>query len=139
MVSIGDEGSDVLIYLVLLIPLELLLASPRLTKQRGFIVAASLLALVSAVKLGFELAHKEPSYYDLVGVAPGASFAEIKRGYKTRPGVVERPLLERMFLHVARLAWPDRDGHVHTVEACLPPELDLVLSKLRSFAPRHRN
>jgi hypothetical protein len=80
--SIGDEGSDVLIYLVLLIPLELILASPRLSTQKAVVAATALLTLVSGTKLGFELARKEPSYYDLVGVAPGASFAEIKRGYK---------------------------------------------------------
>jgi len=73
------------------------------------------------------------------GVRDNLLLSEIKQGYKTRPGVVERPLLTRMFLHVARLAWPDRDGRVHTVEACLPPDLDLVLSKLRSFASRDRS
>jgi 23S rRNA-/tRNA-specific pseudouridylate synthase len=73
------------------------------------------------------------------GVRDNLLLSEIKRGYKTRPGVVERPLLNRMFLHIARISWPESDGQIRTVESRLPGELDLVLSKLRSFAPRHRN
>lgn len=73
------------------------------------------------------------------GVRDNLLLSEIKRGYKTRPGVVERPLLNRMFIHIAGISWSESDGQIRTVEAKLPGELDLVLSKLRSFAPRHRN
>lgn len=73
------------------------------------------------------------------GVADNLLLSEIKRGYKARPGVVERPLLRRMFLHIQRLTWLGPDGQALTVEAGLPGELELVVSKLRSFASRPRN
>lgn len=59
--------------------------------------------------------------------------SEFKRGYKLRAGVVERPLLERMFLHAASLAFTDLDGSPVAVDAPLPGDLATVLQKLERF------
>ena len=32
--------------------------------------------------MGYELVHKQPSYYDMMEVPPSASFIEIKNGYR---------------------------------------------------------
>jgi RluA family pseudouridine synthase len=63
--------------------------------------------------------------------------SSVKRGYKARPGTVERPLLDRMFLHALRIAVPSPDGGEPVrAEAPLPAELQVVLDKLRRFAQR---
>lgn len=56
--------------------------------------------------------------------------SRIKRGYKIRPGVVETPLLARMFLHAERIELPDGSRF----RAPLPRDLELALNKLRRFA-----
>ena len=85
--AIGNEGLDVLAYLLLLIPLEFImtyrrLAGPEGNRRKPFMIALGVLATASAVKIGWEFANKEPSYYDLCEVSPRASYAEIKKGYK---------------------------------------------------------
>lgn len=61
--------------------------------------------------------------------------SDVKRGYKARTGVVERPLVERMFLHAARVVVPRPDGGEPLVaEAPLPKDLRIALEKLRRFA-----
>ena len=72
----------------------------------------------------------DPDY----GVRQELLLSEIKKNYKSRPGVVERPLLTRMFLHFARVRVPDPVGGAVDVSAPLPPDLDRVLAKLRHFA-----
>ena len=67
----------------------------------------------------------DPDY----SAAPELLLSEIKVGYKSRPGVAERPLLRRMFVHFDRLRLPDR-----VVTAPLPADLELVLGKMRRFA-----
>lgn len=62
----------------------------------------------------------------------------LKSGYKLRRGTVERPLLDRMFLHAERIAFHDVDGTVITVEAHLPHDLAVALKKLESFDERRR-
>jgi 23S rRNA pseudouridine955/2504/2580 synthase len=64
--------------------------------------------------------------------------SDLKRGYKRRPGVTERPLLTRMFLHAAAIALPDADGTPIEVEAPLPDDLRVALAKARTFAVRNR-
>ena len=59
-----------------------------------------------------------------------------KRGYKQRPGTVERPLLERLFLHAQRLVGRDLDGRELDAEAPLPDDLTIVLRHLTKRAPR---
>ena len=72
----------------------------------------------------------DPAY----GIRRELRLSEIKKNYKSRPGVVERPLLTRMFLHFARVRVPDPVGGAVDVSAPLPPDLDRVLAKLRHFA-----
>ena len=63
--------------------------------------------------------------------------SSLKPGYKVRVGVVEQPLLARMFLHASRIAVPSPDGGQPLVaESKLPGELSLALDKLRRFALR---
>jgi 23S rRNA pseudouridine955/2504/2580 synthase len=62
----------------------------------------------------------------------------LKSGYKLRPGVRERPLLGRMFLHAATLSFTDLDGTRVTVDDPMPPDLALVLAKLERFDERRR-
>jgi 23S rRNA-/tRNA-specific pseudouridylate synthase len=61
--------------------------------------------------------------------------SEIKPGYKSRIGVAERPLLERMFLHVAGVEFRDHRARPVEVVAPLPGDLESALRKLRRFAP----
>jgi 23S rRNA pseudouridine955/2504/2580 synthase/23S rRNA pseudouridine1911/1915/1917 synthase len=72
----------------------------------------------------------DPEY----GVSGSLFLSEIKRSYKLRPGVAERPLLTRMFLHAAELWLPQLGGNSVHAEAPLPADLARVLRKLRSFA-----
>lgn len=64
--------------------------------------------------------------------------SEIKPGYKRRTGTVERPLLERMFLHAERIEWTPAAGAPVAAVAPLPDDLVLVLDKLRRFAAPRR-
>lgn len=57
----------------------------------------------------------------------------IKRGYKLRPGVAERPLFGRMFLHAEGLAFADVDGTQVAVETPLPEDLAKALKQLERF------
>ena len=85
--AIGDEGRDLLTYLILLVPLEFIMTSTYVVKdgnrKKSVITAATILALVSSCKIGIELVNKEPNHYDLMGVLPIASLADIKKGYKS--------------------------------------------------------
>ncbi len=58
--------------------------------------------------------------------------SRLKR-YKRRQGVAERPVLERMFLHAARLRLRDPAGADLDLEAPLPADLRLCLDKLERF------
>ncbi|MCB9887770.1 MAG: RluA family pseudouridine synthase [Planctomycetes bacterium] len=64
--------------------------------------------------------------------------SEIKTDYKLRPGVAERALVGRMFLHAERLQFVDVDGAAVVAEAPLPPELDTALRKLDRFDATRR-
>jgi 23S rRNA pseudouridine955/2504/2580 synthase len=57
----------------------------------------------------------------------------VKRGYKHRPGVPERPLLARMFLHAEGLSFHDVDGTPVSVEVPLAADLAMALQKLERF------
>jgi RluA family pseudouridine synthase len=84
------------------------------------------------VHLGF-LGHPivaDPEY----GLRDRLLLSEIKKNYKARAGVVERPLLSRMFLHISRVSFPDSAGVRREVTAPLAKDLEVVLAKLRSFA-----
>ena len=62
--------------------------------------------------------------------------SEIKSDYKQRRGSVERPLLDRMFLHAAAVELTLADGSRIEARAPLPRDLQLVLDKLRRFSAR---
>lgn len=59
--------------------------------------------------------------------------SEIKPGYKHRRGVVEKPLLARMFLHARSIEVALGDSAVRA-QAPLPDDLRIVIDKLRRFA-----
>ena len=87
MGCIGDDGRDIVVYLLMLIPLEIIMTSTRVVKdgnrRKAVAIAGTLLALMSAVKVGWEVSNKAPSYFDMMGVLPTASSKEISKGYKT--------------------------------------------------------
>ncbi len=62
----------------------------------------------------------------------------LKGDYKLRCGVVERPLLQRMFLHAQRVEFEDVDGTRVDVLAPLPDDLTIALQKLDSYDGRRR-
>ena len=85
--SIGNSGRDLIVAIMLLPLLEYIMSSSRIVGrppnvQKGVVIAASFLAAFSAAKIGYEVAYKEPSYYDMLEVQPGVSSADLKRGYK---------------------------------------------------------
>tara|TARA_B100000795_G_scaffold232670_1_gene191048 strand:+ start:417 stop:1085 length:669 start_codon:yes stop_codon:yes gene_type:complete len=86
MGCIGDDGRDIMIYLLMLIPLEIIMTSTRVVKdgnrRKAVAIAGTLLALMSAVKVGWEVTNKAPSYFDMMEVLPTASTKEINKGYK---------------------------------------------------------
>lgn len=85
--SIGNSGRDLLLSILLLPILEFLSTSKYIVgrppnMQRGVVVAISFLALFASIKIGLEIVHKEPSYYDMLDVLPTAASADLKKGYK---------------------------------------------------------
>eukprot|EP00966_Prymnesium_polylepis_P298752 6903929-Prymnesium_polylepis.2 len=74
--AIGNEGRDLLTYLLLLVPLEIIMTSSLVVRdgnrKKAVIIAATLLALVASCKIGLELVYKDPSYYDMMDVLPTA-------------------------------------------------------------------
>ena len=125
------------------------------TEQRGFRDAHTrvavrraysshaLLELRPSTGRGHQLrVHLAASGHPIVGDSDYGGqpllLSEIKTDYKLRPGVVERPLLARMFLHAERLQFHDVDGAAVMAEAPLPPELDTALRKLDRFDATRR-
>ena len=86
MTAIGNDGRDIVIYLLLLIPLEYILTGSRVVKdgnrRKAAAITGCLLALASSAKVGYEVTNKAPSYFDMMEVLPTASVADIKKGYK---------------------------------------------------------
>ena len=86
--TIGNAGRDLLVHLALLPVLEFLMTSPRVvgrdskSKQHGVKIAGTVLVLVSAIKIGWEITSKEQSLYDMMEVSPTASAGDLKKGYK---------------------------------------------------------
>jgi RluA family pseudouridine synthase len=62
--------------------------------------------------------------------------SRLKRGYKLRPGVAERPLLGRTFLHAAAVRFLDPDGSPVAVEAPLPDDLRQCLDRVARLSAR---
>lgn len=84
------------------------------------------------VHLGF-LGHPVVADRDY-GVRRELLLSDVKKRYKARRGVVERPLLTRMFVHVERVRLPRDRGEPLVVACPLPEDLAVVLAKLRKFA-----
>ena len=72
MGCIGDDGRDIIVYLLMLIPLEIIMTSTRVVKdgnrRKAVAITGTLLALMSAVKVGWEVTNKAPSYFDMMEV-----------------------------------------------------------------------
>ena len=60
--------------------------------------------------------------------------SDFKANYKRRPGVDERPLVKRMFLHAERVRFVDVDGAAIAVTAALPEDLAVALRQLDKFS-----
>ncbi len=56
--------------------------------------------------------------------------SRLKDGYKQRPGVAEKPLVERTFLHAERIVCDDVDGARVDVSAPLPRDLAKAIERL---------
>lgn len=64
--------------------------------------------------------------------------SRLKADYKNRPGVVERPLLQRMFLHAERVELVDVDGNRVVADAPLPDELAVALRHVEKYTSTPR-
>lgn len=64
--------------------------------------------------------------------------SRLKPDYKSRTGVEERPLLQRMFLHAERVRFVDLDGTEVDVEAPLPEDLAVALRHVEKHSHRSR-
>jgi len=64
--------------------------------------------------------------------------SRLKADYKMRPGVVERPLLQRMFLHAERVALVDVDGNHVVADAPMPDELAVALRHVEKHTSTRR-
>lgn len=64
--------------------------------------------------------------------------SRLKRDYKKRTGVEERPLVQRMFLHAERLSFEDVGGQRVDVETPLPDDLATALRRIEKHQSRRR-
>ncbi|MAG62386.1 hypothetical protein CMO84_02560 [Candidatus Woesearchaeota archaeon] len=82
---------------------------------------------------GFPLAV-DPMY----GHRDAILLSELKRGYRPKPGAVERPLIDRLTLHAHTIRFPDIGGDPNeslTVEAPLPKDYSRVCTQLAKVRP----
>jgi 23S rRNA pseudouridine1911/1915/1917 synthase len=72
----------------------------------------------------------------LYGRRPALLLSELKRGYKSKPGRAEHPLIDRLTLHALELTFPHPEGtgDVH-VEAPLPRDFARALKQLIKVRP----
>lgn len=64
--------------------------------------------------------------------------SRLKADYKMRSGVVERPLLQRMFLHAEQVALVDVDGNRVIADAPMPDELAVALRHVEKHTSTRR-
>lgn len=83
--------------------------------------------------LGFPLAV-DPVY----GRRATFLLSEIKRGYRSKPGRIERPLIDRLTLHAATIVFPGADGEPIRIECPLPQDFERTLKQLGKVRPHER-
>lgn len=77
---------------------------------------------------------------DLYGDGKPVFISQIKRNYKlSQSEEEERPILNRLALHAARLSFEGPDGSSYNVEAPLPKDLRATLNQLRKAHPNTSN
>ena len=111
--AIGNEGFDIVVLPSADGPVVEYLLTPRRVvadgnRRKAAMIAGGVLAAVSAVKLGLEMAHKAPSYYDKLEVMRPRNHAEIKKGYRAAAQKVHPDKLQA--------AGEDEDGDEAFVE-----------------------
>jgi 23S rRNA pseudouridine955/2504/2580 synthase len=74
----------------------------------------------------------------LYGHRDAMLLSELKRGYRPKPGAVERPLIDRLTLHAHTICFPDTgegSNQSITVEAPLPKDYSRVCTQLSKVRP----
>jgi 23S rRNA pseudouridine955/2504/2580 synthase/23S rRNA pseudouridine1911/1915/1917 synthase len=73
---------------------------------------------------------------EIYGSSEGIKLSSIKKNYKSKPGIEERPLISRLTLHAKSLRFQNfSDQKMVTMEAPLPKDFDSVLRQLRRSNP----
>jgi len=67
------------------------------------------------------------------GVGERLFLSTFKRGYRTKPGEEERPLIGRLTLHAERIHFVDMEGNPVEVISELPKDFRATLSMLRKY------
>jgi 23S rRNA pseudouridine1911/1915/1917 synthase len=67
------------------------------------------------------------------GAGEGLFLSTFKRGYRTKPGEPERPLIGRLPLHAERVRFADMSEATVEVRSEMPKDLRAVLSMLRKY------
>lgn len=74
------------------------------------------------------------------GGREGLLLSQLKRGYRPKAGLVERPLIGRLTLHAASLRFPPYGGGEDIeVEAPLPKDFEVALRQLRKWRRRRES
>lgn len=90
---------------------------------------------VHLASIGHPLAM-DPMY----GASEGLLLSQLKRGYRPKPGKVERPLMSRLTLHASRLRFvPFEGGEAIEIEAPLPKDFEVTLRQLRKWRRPRRD
>lgn len=70
----------------------------------------------------------------LYGAGPKLLVSQFKRRYRPRVGVQERPIVQRLCLHAARLRWQRGADDVLDIALPLPKTIEAALVRLRRYA-----
>lgn len=75
----------------------------------------------------------DPLYNAASPASQGLLLSSIKRGYRAKAGVPERPLIGRLTLHAQRLSFVHPEGTAVQVEAPLPKDFRAALNMLAKY------